>query len=91
MGKNTPYVQVIHASEFAYFDDDDYSAVIGGGVEGHGGLTAIEVGNEYKLSGGLKIVPYVEVLSSKNKIFEDRDGKADDTAVNFVTKVKVSF
>ncbi len=91
MGKNTPFVQVIHASEFAYFDDDDYSAVIGGGNAGHGGLTAIEVGNEYKLSGGLKIIPYVEMLSAKNKIFDDRDGKADDTAINFVTKVKVSF
>lgn len=91
MGKNSPYVQVIRASEYAYFDDDDYSGVIGGGVQGHGGLTAIEVGNEYKLSGGLKIIPYVEMLSAKNKIFDDRDGKADDTAINFVTKVKVSF
>lgn len=91
IGKNTPYVQLIHASEFAYFDDDDYSGVIGGGVEGHGGLTAIEAGDEYKLSGGLKIVPYVEMKKAKNDIFKDRDGKADDTAVNFVTKVKVTF
>lgn len=91
MGKNTPFIQVIHASEYAYFDDDDYSAVIGGGNAGHGGLTAIEVGNEYKLNGGLKIIPYIEMLSAKNEIFKDRDGKKDDTAINFATKVKVSF
>jgi hypothetical protein len=90
MGKNTPYVQVTHASEYVYFDDD-YSAVIDDGINGHGGLTAIEIGNDYELNSVIEITPYLEMISAKNKVFEDRDGKADDTSINFAIKVQASF
>lgn len=90
--KMTPYLQVIHADEYAYFDDGDYSATIkDSDVQSHGGLTAIEVGNEFVLKGGLKVVPYVEMKSTEEKVFTDKDGNLDDKSVVAAIKVKLTF
>lgn len=90
--KMTPYLQVIHADEYAYFDDGDYSATIkDSDVQSHGGLTAIEVGNEFVLKGGLKVVPYVEMKSTEEKVFTDKDGNDDDKSVVAAVKVKLTF
>lgn len=90
--KMTPYLQVIHADEYAYFDDGDYSATIkDSDVQSHGGLTAIEVGNEFVLKGGLKVVPYVEMKSTEEKVFTDKDGNDDDKSVLAAVKVKLTF
>lgn len=92
LGKMTPYLQVIHADEYAYFDDGDYSATIkDSDVQSHGGLTAIEVGNEFVLKGGLKVVPYVEMKSTEEKVFTDKDGNLDDKSVVAAVKVKLTF
>ena len=88
----TPYLQVIHADEYAYFDDGDYSATIkDSDVQSHGGLTAIEVGNEFVLKGGLKVVPYIEMKSTEEKVFTDKDGNLDDKSVVAAVKVKLTF
>ena len=90
--KMTPYLQVIHADEYAYFDDGDYSATIkDSDVQSHGGLTAIEVGNEFVLKGGLKVVPYIEMKSTEEKVFTDKDGNLDDKSVVAAVKVKLTF
>lgn len=90
--KMTPYLQVIYADEYAYFDDGDYSATIkDSDVQSHGGLTAIEVGNEFVLKGGLKVVPYVEMKSTEEKIFTDKDGNSDDKSLVAAVKVKLTF
>ena len=90
--KMTPYLQVIHADEYAYFDDGDYSATIkDSDVQSHGGLTAIEVGNEFVLKGGLKVVPYIEMKSTEEKVFTDKDGNDDDKSVVAAVKVKLTF
>lgn len=94
MGTLIPYAQIIYADEYAYFDDTDYSATLKGtSVSKHGGLTAIQAGSEYVLKGGLKVVPYVEMKTTENKVFKDKDGNsnAEDKYVAAAIKVKMSF
>lgn len=93
MGNNTPYVKGVYADKYAYFDDGDYSATLKkSDVLNHGGLTALEVGDEYALKGGLKVIPYVEVKNAENKIFKDKDGnKTKDQSVLAAVKVKLTF
>jgi len=87
-----PYVSYYMVGEYAYFDEDDYSATIGGSkVAGHGGLNVIELGTKVKLKGGLTVQPYFEMMTADNEIFEDKDGKAEDTKSQFVVKTKLSF
>ena len=94
MGNNTPYVKGVYADRYAYFDDGDYSATLkNSSVLKHGGLTALEVGDEYALKGGLKVIPYVEIKNTENKIFKDKDGNSNkkDQSVLAAVKVKLTF
>lgn len=93
IGNNTPYIQGLYAGKYSYFNDDDYCALIeDGDGENHGGLISVIVGNEYKLAGNLKLVPYLEYRDAGNKIFKkDGDKNASDSAVYIVTKVKAEF
>lgn len=93
IGNNTPYIQGMYIGEYAYFNDDDYCALIADGDgENHGGMLSLIVGDEYKLTGNLKIIPYIEYRDAANKIFKD-DGEdnASDSALYFVTKIKAEF
>ena len=93
IGNNTPYVQLLYAGKYSYFNDDDYCSLIeDGDGENHGGLMSVIVGNEYKLAGNLKIIPYLEYIDASNKIYkEDGDKNASDSAFYIVTKVKAEF
>lgn len=94
IGNNTPYVKGIYADKYAYFDDGDYSATLkDSSVLKHGGLTALEVGDEYALKGGVKVIPYVEIKNTENKIFKDKDGNSNkkDQSVLATVKVKLTF
>lgn len=93
IGNNTPYVQLLYAGKYSYFNDDDYCSLIeDGDGENHGGLMSVIVGNEYKLAGNLKIIPYLEYIDASNKIYkEDGDKNASDSVFYIVTKVKAEF
>ena len=94
LGNNVPYAKFVYADEYAYFDDGDYSALLSGSsVAKHGGLTALEIGDEYALKGGLKVIPYVEIKNTENKIFKDKDGNsnAKDQSILAAVKVKLTF
>ena len=92
MGTMTPYIAGRYIGGSVYFDDDDYCAILKDtDTPLHGGLTSIEAENEFELTGGLKIVPYVEFLNAKEEIFKDSDGNAKKSTVTLNTKVKVTF